>query len=426
MQHPTQGLKILLVEGSSVQAREVLYALGPRHQIDIIDADPFCQARWSKFVHRWYRCPSYTRQPQEYLSFLLRRLDEGEYDVLFPTHEHVYLLSRFRDKLQGHVAFAIPDFDALHRVQSKAAFSRVLDELGLPQPDTQIASTREELDEYGNFPCFAKVDYSTAGNGVRLVESARQMQQVADEFAGAGWLDGRNEILLQQPAVGKIQSTFSALFQHGRLVASLCIEIRRAGVGGWGMSGVSANHPQVREHICRLGEYLAWHGPMFVDYLFDFETQQPQYIECNPRISGTLHTLMCGVDMADQYLRVARGEEVKPLPPGRAGIRYHHGFLMLLSLALEGANRRRLLREIYRAVRGEGFYDASEDTLTRFSDDWWSIVPAAAVSLSLLARPQSAQRFFENTVGNYSMPEAAARAIREADPEGSDLKSQMI
>ena len=38
----------------------------------------------------------------------LARLDAGRYDVLFPTHEQVYLLARVADRFRGRVGLAVP------------------------------------------------------------------------------------------------------------------------------------------------------------------------------------------------------------------------------------------------------------------------------------------------------------------------------
>ena len=108
-------LKILMTEGSSISARQALYALGHRHTIDILDPSALCQCRFSRLVRRWYRCPSFAKDPRGYLAFLGERLRVGDYDVLFPPHEEVYLLSRVREQLSQQVALAIPAFDAVTR-----------------------------------------------------------------------------------------------------------------------------------------------------------------------------------------------------------------------------------------------------------------------------------------------------------------------
>jgi hypothetical protein len=413
----SRRLKVLFTEGSSMTAREALYALGPRHTIDVLDPSPWCQCRFSSLVRRWRRCPSYNKDPEAYLDFLVDLLRTGEYDVLLPTHEQVYLVSRFQDRITPHVGVAAPNFDALARLQSKAEFARLLEELDLPAPVTTIVRTRAELEHFDEFPYYVKIDFSTAGNGVRRVENAAELRLVADEFENAGWLDGRNEVVLQRPAQG-VQCSVSAIFQQGRLVGVFDYQVRRPGIGGWNMNGVSENHPVVREHMRRIGEHLSFHGTYFADYFYDRQTGRPEYIEANPRLGPTYFAQLCGADFGEQMMRISLGERVDPLPTPREGVRSHQAFLMRISFALEGAGRRQLLGEVWRSLRKRDLYQNSENLLTRPKHDWMSVLPATGVTMLLLAAPSAAKLLYKNTVGNFSLPETAARNIRELAASG--------
>src|SRR5207248_392465 len=187
-------------EGSSLSARQTLYALGRAgHIIDVCDPDSsFCLARFSRYVAALHRCPPFAADPAGYLQFLQERLDAGRYDVLLPVHDQAYLAARFRDALARRVGLAVPDFAAVERVQSKAAFLEVLDELGLPHPPTQLAHTRAELEAAVSYPCYVKAPYSTAGRGVWLVHDSAEMSRTADRLEAAGLLGG-GPILVQQP-----------------------------------------------------------------------------------------------------------------------------------------------------------------------------------------------------------------------------------
>ena len=119
-------LKILFTEGASLSARQSIYALGRQHTIDILDPNPLCQCRFSTHVRHWIRSPHFARQPEEFLRFLATQLRRHNYDILFPTHEQVYLLSRFRDVVGRSVGLALPTFEAMDQMQIKAHFTRIL------------------------------------------------------------------------------------------------------------------------------------------------------------------------------------------------------------------------------------------------------------------------------------------------------------
>ncbi len=426
-----QPLKILLTEGSSISARQVLYGLGSRHIIDIVDPARFCQCRFSRYVRRWYRCPVFSREPEAYLSFLLDRLRAEHYDVLLPTHEQVLLLAYFRDELRRYTGLALPDAEAVDHLMSKANFVRLLAKLELPYPATEIVRDRAGMLHSRPFPFFVKLAYSTAGEGVRFVPDADRLQQIGDEFERAGWLDGRAEILIQTPAAGDKRAV-TAVFQHGVLVASHCVQSKAIGVGGSGMAEVSVAHGEVAEPLRQVGSKLNWHGAICLEYFYDPVADQVQFIECNPRIAQSSNAWLSGVNLAEQLVQVSLDRPVAPLVPGRVGVHSHEGFLILMAKALEGASRRALLGEIGQSWLRRGLYRDSQDELTRPGDDWLSFLPALGVSLLLLARPGAAGWLVTRTVNNYSLHQTAVEAIRRlpsvqqvidrfADPAGTPV-----
>src|SRR5207302_1501443 len=114
---------------------------------------------------------SFTADPAGYLQFLIERLDAEPYDVLLPVHDQVFLLARFRDRFGERVGLAVPTFEAVEQLQSKASFLRILDELGLPHPPTVLVQGHQELAKAATYPCYVKLAYGTAGRGVWLVRN---------------------------------------------------------------------------------------------------------------------------------------------------------------------------------------------------------------------------------------------------------------
>jgi hypothetical protein len=412
-------LSILMTEASSLSARHTLYALGGKHTIDVIDPAALCQGRFSTAVRRWYRCPSYVKQTLPFLKFVVQRLQNEKYDVLLPTHEQVFLLSRFRDAFSSRVGLALPPFDAMQQLFDKSAFLQLLRELSLPHPDTDIVTTRRELERQWNFPKFIKLAHSTAGRGVHFVEDQDQLSGVIHELECDGALDGRQEILVQEPAVG-VQATIQTVFQEGRLVGAHCFEARQLGVGGMSAARRSAVHPIVLEQIARLGSHVGWHGAAFFDYFYDVESGQPQFLEANPRIGETVNAWLSGVNLCEQLVQISTGQRLPTMSlpgPSQVGLRTHSGFMLLLSAALEGSGRAGMLREISRQWRQVGLYENSQDELTRPGDDWLSALPYTWIGLQLLIAPGRAERIVHGAVDNYSLPESASQAIFDLPKE---------
>jgi predicted ATP-grasp superfamily ATP-dependent carboligase len=408
--------RVLLSEGSSLSCRQTLYALGPLgYAIDVCDPQPlFCLARYSRYVGTVHRCPSFGQDPIGYLHFLIELLRAQPYDVLLPTHDQVYLFARVRELLRGKIGLPVPEFAAIQRLQGKVEFIRLLDELSLPHPPTHVVRTRSELEAAVTIPCYIKQDYSTAGCGVWRVHDLYILRSIVDGLDRAGLLGGEHDLLVQRPQPGTL-CVVQAAFQEGRLIAAHCYESRALGVGGSARARVSVDHPRVREQIGRLGGALSWHGAMAIDYLHDEVTDEPSYIDANPRIGETVNATLSGVNLAQTLVRIALDEQCDSLSQGRAGVQTHSVVMSLLAKGEDGARRRDIVRELAAARRGEGVYERSEDELTRPKEDPLSLLPAAVVVGRLLWSPRQAERIVRGTVSNYALTESAARSIRELD-----------
>jgi hypothetical protein len=404
-------LRILLTEGSSLSARQTLYALGRLgHVLEVCDPNPpFCLARFSRFVRACHRCPSFAADPAAYLDFLLRQIQRQRYDVLLPTHDQVFLIARFAERFRGRVGLAVPAFAALVRLQSKAAFMKLLDEMKLPHPPTRIIHSRQELEQVSGFSVYIKLPYSTAGRGVWRVEGPLEMHRLAEKLDQGGLLDGQTEILVQQPAPG-VLCVVQSVFSRGRFLAGHCYRARALGVGGSASARVSINDPVVLEHVALIGASLGWHGALMLDYLHDVGAG-PAYIDANPRIGETMNATLGGVNLCEKLVQVSLDESAAAGRPPREGIRTHAATMSLLARAMEGATRRQLLVELFKVWSGEGPYAASQDELTRPAEDLLSLIPAGYLVLRLLIRPDVARAIVARAVNNYALNEGTVRAL---------------
>jgi predicted ATP-grasp superfamily ATP-dependent carboligase len=413
----THRLRILLTEGSSLSARQTILALGRAgHHVELCDPNPvMCSGRFSRYVQAVHRCPPASRDPLGYLRFLAELLRERPWDVLFPSHDQVVLLSRFRHLFEGRVGLAVPEFSAIMRLQGKAEFLQTLDELGLPHPPSRIVHHRAALEAVQNLPRYVKVSYSTAGRGTHFVPGRQELLRTIALLEGQSLLDGQHDILVQEPAPGTL-GVAQSIFRNGELMAVHCTQARALGVGGSARAREGVDHPEVVEHMRALGRRLGWHGALVIDYLFDPKTGKPSYIDANPRIGETFNALLSGVNFCDLLARIAANEPVSPAAPTRPGVRTHNALMSLLFLGEQAASRWQITREIWQAWRKRGLYEGSEDEMTRLREDPPSAVPFLYIALRLLIRPVVAKKIIGKTVDNYSL---SAEALRQLGAEAA-------
>jgi carbamoylphosphate synthase large subunit len=210
-------LKVLLSEGASTSAREAITVLGlAGHDIEVIDSSPYCLGRFSRFVRRFHRCPPMGVYPEGYLDFVLRLLANRRFDVLVPIHEQGYLFAKVRERIESHVAVALPSFDSYQRVVTKVQFSQLLRELDLPQPRTKIAAELDELRRVNGLPLVIKTDIGTASRGVWMVKDRRELLSACDDIERADAFG--SGVLAQELINGPVEHA-QAVFSRGRLLA---------------------------------------------------------------------------------------------------------------------------------------------------------------------------------------------------------------
>jgi predicted ATP-grasp superfamily ATP-dependent carboligase len=405
-------LHVLLTEGSSTSAREALTILGlAGHVVEVCDPDAHCLARFSRWVKKFHRCPGLAKDPAGFLAFIEKLLATQRFDVLLPIHEQGYLLARAMPRLQARAGIALPDFASYRTAHSKAGFSRLLTELGLPQPATQIAMSEAELRAVVRFPCVVKTAIGTASRGVWPVRDHAGLMQALDQLrANDGFANG---VLVQDFVAGATEKA-QAVFCRGRLLGFHAYRQIAAGAGGGDARKESVRRGDVRAHVAMIGERLRWHGALSVDYILSSAPAVPRYIDCNPRLVEPMCAYLAGLDLVELLLRVSLGETPQAAPEGRAGVRTHLAIQILLGCALRGGTRRDIFRECSRLLMRRGAYAGSVEELTPVRLDRMSAVPLALTAIFLTAVPSLAKPLARGGWGAHLLD---AHSIQRIDDE---------
>jgi len=402
------AIRVLLTEGSSLTSREVVSCLGPLgYHLEVLDPDVLCLARHSRWVDRVHRCPRAGRDPLAYVDFLTGIVAARAIDVVLPTHEQAWLLAVARPRLPDDVAVALADAHAFAEVQSKLRFARLLDELGIPQPQWRVVTGVGDLADLA-YPYWLKAAFSTAGRGVREVVDAATRDRALGELLG----DDAVPVMAQQPAVGQYGQA-QGLFEAGRLIAAHTSVQRGVGMGGSAAARLSVDHPLARRHLARVGDALDWHGGLTLDYMH--VDGSPVFIECNPRTVEPGNAAASGVNIPDLQIRMTLGETLSSSTRiGTAGIRTHGTIALLMGIAGRGGSRLPLLAELRDAILRRRRHADSTEQLTPITRDPLSLLPAALIAGRLLWAPSQANQIAAAAVDSYSITPATIATVSEA------------
>jgi predicted ATP-grasp superfamily ATP-dependent carboligase len=385
--HGSKPLRVLLSEGSSTSAREAITALGLKgHIVEVCDPSPVCLGRFSRFVRKFHRCPGLRDDPAGYLWFVEKLLAERPFDVLLPVHEQGFVFARVKGRFETRVGLALPAFENYRTAHSKAGFSRLLDELRLPQPATRIVTSPSGLREAVRFPCVVKTSIGTASRGIWFVRDEAALTMALQELGAKDAFT--DEVLVQDLAAGATEKA-QAIFSHGRLLGFHAYRQIAAGAGGGEAIKQSVRRPKVRADVATIGERLGWHGALSVDIIMQDERSH-LFIDCNPRLVEPMSAYLAGLDLVDLLLRVSDGEMPSAAADSREGVQTHLAMQVLLGCAVRGGTRREIFRECIRVAVRRGRYADSVEELTPVRRDWVGAVPLAITALALFANPKLA------------------------------------
>ncbi len=408
--HRAKPLRVLLSEGNSTSAREAVTILGlAGHHVEVCDPSRICLCRFSRFVRKFHRCPGLRDDPAGYLVFVERLLKQGTFDVLLPVHEQGLLFARVRQRLEARTGLALPDFQNYRIAHSKAGFSRLLDELGLPQPATRIVTSATQLREAVRFPCVVKTSIGTASRGIWFVRDEDALHRALQDVSNAGAFPG--EVLVQDVVAGRTGKA-QAIFSHGELLGFHAYEQIVAGVGGGEAIKQGVSRPAVRAHVETIGKRLAWHGALSVDFMSSGQGSH-FFVDCNPRLVEPMSAFSAGLDLVDLLLRISRGETPAPPDAGQEGVRTRLAIQALLGCASRGGTRREIFRECGRVLAGREPYADSIEELTPLRDDWISAIPLAMTALALMANPKLAATLSNKGWGAHLLDIRAVRLIAD-------------
>jgi hypothetical protein len=411
--HAAKPLRVLLSEATSTSARQAITLLGQAgHRVEVCDPSPFGLGRFSRYVAKYHRCPALGRDPAGYLAFVETLLAARKFDVLLPIHEQGFAFSRALPSLEAKIGVALPSFENYRIAHSKARFSRLLDELDLPQPPTRIVASADELRAAAHFPCVIKTAVGTASRGVWIV---REHGELRDALRDLGATDGfAGDVLLQDFVEGAVEQS-QAVFCHGRLLGLHAYRRIAEGAGGGAAIKQSVRRPALREQVVRIGESLNWHGALSVDTIQTAEDAEPLLIDCNPRLVEPFSASLAGVDLLGLLLRVSQGETPPPASESRIGVLSHLAMQALLGCALRGGSRGAIVRECALLAGARPPYAGSVEELTPLRLDWISTVPLAVTASILLASPGLAAKLASKGWGDHLLDADSIAAIEHAD-----------
>jgi len=297
--------RVIVTYGRSLIALMIAQSLGARG-IDVIGCDDVGMTvlSFSKFVSKncIYTAPD--KDEQAFIDDLLRIAQENKPEddrpyVLIPAFRDAKIVAKYKERFDGVITVACPDFEAIDKVDHKDRFAETTQEFDVNSPKTWLPKDERDLDtmmEEIQFPVFIKPPNDVGGRGISKVDN-EQALKIAFAELQADYPD--DQILIQGLAEG-VDYCFCGLFEHGDLVASMVYHNIRKFPQETGAGVVRETVESERFDVIakKLMKPLKWNGVAGIDFMWDeHEDSTPTMIEVNARFWAALdHSIKSDVD----------------------------------------------------------------------------------------------------------------------------------
>jgi hypothetical protein len=301
-------MRTLVLSDNDLFARWVTVCLASAgHRVQVMAPGAHRVTRLSRYCRAHTACdPAVLRQPD---SSLLERIDgycrDQKLQWVVPADlPSTLLLARSRNRLRIPSLFPVSDAALIERLHDKWEFQRLLRQLGQPTPRTWLWQNAGDVERGSwDFPLVLKPPRGEGGVGVCRVDSPGELSALLGPYGGQhGW-----PILAQEYIPGR-DIDLSVLADRGRILAWT---VQR------NPSGRSADleflrHPRVLELGSALVRATGFHGVAHFDLRIDERSQEPVFLEANPRFWGSLrHSFWSGVNFPALGIALAQGKDVE-------------------------------------------------------------------------------------------------------------------
>lgn len=272
--------------------------------------------KFSLLGNTCFRYPNFYESKEIFLRQLNQYLNTNQIPFLIPTHEEIFLISKYQDQLSG-IKTLVPDFEKLKIAHKKNLSSEFVSQLGIPIPETTNPVNEADCKAFLNdheAPVVLKYENSNSSKGVFYITKAEQFEPHYKNLGG---------FILQEYVTGDGYGV-SMLYNKGEAKASFTHKRleEKLSTGGTSTVRTSTHNEMLEEWSKQILDQLEWNGVAMVEYKYDERKKKGWFIEINPRFWGSLALpYYSGMDFPYLYYQILRDGDVRPNFDYKEGIK---------------------------------------------------------------------------------------------------------
>ena len=248
--------------------------------VTIADSIPCRISGWSRSVTSTVRLPSARFAPQAYIATLCQAIRTHRIDLVVPTCEEVFYLSRYRPLLPESVRIPVGIFETMDTLHSKWRFLEAAQGCGAVVPESACVETLEQARGWaGADPVVLKPEYSRFGVHVRLHPDGIPKDALPFDIAGR-WV-------VQRFCYGRELCSYSVV-DRGRLLAHVTYRPSYRLKGSSSFFFEACPSSAIQNFVEAFARKMDYSGQLSFDWV-EADSGEVQVLECNPRAVSGVH-----------------------------------------------------------------------------------------------------------------------------------------
>jgi predicted ATP-grasp superfamily ATP-dependent carboligase len=256
----------------------------------------------------------------------------SEKDLIMPILEH-QMIALTKNRKKFSCTFAFPDYHILEMASNKKIVLEYARELNIPCPKTILCENSEAVSQYTDqgsdqvqFPMVIKPIRGRGGEGISLVNSAKEFQKIGEESIKK-W----GPVLLQEKIPYSERYSVVILMNFNQQMKRFCVlrEIRYFPLETGPATFVETiNRPDLVNQAQQILESLKYYGIAELDFVNDPRDNIPKLMEINPRFWGSLQgAISAGIDFPYLLFKLFTEGDIDNKQGYNIGVKTRHVFL---------------------------------------------------------------------------------------------------
>lgn len=305
------SFSVLIPDGETGNALSIVRCLGEYKNIKIfvLSNKNNSPVRYSRYVSK-YLSYSSDGTKEKYLAAIIDAIESTNADILLPLDVGaIRLVAEYNDSLSRIIAVApVPEVNSFDSANDKWLLSLWLKENGITHPETSLFKKNQNLDEVIStltFPIIIKPTLGFGGNGIKIIQTAEELQNWNREF-------DHSEDYIFQAYIKGYDIDCSVISLDGKIfVHTIQKSIKYLKDDPWAYAMDFAENAEVFRIVTEIVEKFNWSGVNNIALRYDEDTDQFKIIEMNPRFwASVLATLFTGVNFPLTSCLLALHKEV--------------------------------------------------------------------------------------------------------------------